>query len=116
KIPNLVEDFLNPATLLVRDLDINSTIRQYSKLIQYLNYNSMDSISLEKFYKTILEQDNLNTAISIQNMLNDLPAYLALRIEDKYLQKCFPFIKLWRYSNSIAVFEGFEIEKLYFKL
>lgn len=113
---NLLDNFLNPSILRVNEIDQNSVIRQYSKLIQFLNHNSMDSISLEKFRETILLDNNLETAISIKNMLNDLPEHIAIRIEEKYNQNCQPFKNVWRYKNTTTVFEAFEFDNLYFKL
>ncbi len=76
----------------------------------------MDTISLEKFYDTLKNSDSIKTAISIRNMLNDLPEYLAIRIEDKYKERCYPFKKIWRHKLRDTVFEGFEIKGLYLKL
>lgn len=113
---NLVDHFLKPSILEVKHINLNSTIRQYTKLIQYINHNSMDSISLKKFREEMLVNDNLETAISIKNMLNDLPEYLSIRIEEKYNQHCYPFKNVWRYKNTTTVFEAFEFDKLYLKL
>lgn len=113
---NLLDNFLNPSILLVNSIDENSVIRQYSKLIKYLNHNTMDSVSLEKFRENILIDNNLETAISIRNMLNDLPEHIAIRIEEKYNQNCYPFKNVWRYKNTTTVFEAFEFDNLYFKL
>lgn len=113
---NLLDNFLNPSILIVNSIDENSVVRQYSKLIKYLNHNTMDSVSLEKFRENILIENNLETAISIRNMLNDLPEHIAIRIEEKYNQKCFPFKNVWRYKNTTTVFEAFEFDNLYFKL
>jgi len=49
-------------------------------------------------------------------MLNDLPEYLAIRIEDKYKNHCSPFKSIWRYKQRDTVFEAFEIDDLYLKL
>ena len=76
----------------------------------------MDAVSLERFYETLKDSDNLKTAISIKNMLSDLPEYLAIRIEDKYKGNCFPFQKIWRYQKNDTVFEAFEMDNLYLKL
>lgn len=113
---NLLDNFLNPSILIVNSIDENSVVRQYSKLIKYLNHNTMDSVSLEKFRENLLIDNNLETAISIRNMLNDLPEHIAIRIEEKYNQNCFPFKNVWRYKNTTTVFEAFEFDNLYFKL
>lgn len=76
----------------------------------------MDTISLSKFYDSIKEENNLETAISIRNMLNELPEYLAIRIENKFSQCYFPFEKIWIYIKNTTVFEGFKVNELYFKI
>lgn len=77
----------------------------------------MDTVSLEKFYETLKEVDNLKTAFSIRNMLNDLPKYLAQRIEDKYKNNYYPFQDIWKNKEKdVVVFEAFKIEELYLKL
>ncbi|WP_343679435.1 hypothetical protein [Chryseobacterium arthrosphaerae] len=113
---NLLDHFLNPSILEVKEINLNSTIRQYTKLIQYINHNSMDSINLKKFRDEMLVNDNLETAISIKNMLNDLPEYLAIRIEEKYNQHCYPFKNVWRYKNTTTVFDALEFNDMYLKL
>ena len=81
---NLVDNWLHPSILLSDNLDVVSTLRQYSNLITKLNDSIMDTIVLEKFYHELLQEDNLKTAQSIRNMLNELPGYLAARIQMKF--------------------------------
>jgi hypothetical protein len=113
---NLLDNFLNPAILQVNHIDQNSILRQYAKLIQYLNKNSMDSISLERFREKILTDNNLETALSIRNMLSDLPEHIAVRIEERYNQRCYPFKNVFCYKNTTTVFDAFEFDNLYLKL
>lgn len=49
-------------------------------------------------------------------MLNDLPAFLAIRIEEKFKNSYYPFAKIWRYKDRDTVFDGFKINDLYFKM
>jgi hypothetical protein len=49
-------------------------------------------------------------------MLNDLPEYLAIRIQEKYQAKCSPFKSVWRYKQRDTVFEGFELNENKFKI
>lgn len=102
---NLVDDWLHPSILLSDNLDVVSTLRQYSSLITKLNHNLMDTIVLEKFYKELLKDDNLNSAQSICNMLSDIPAYLAIRIKNRFEGRCSPFDKIWIYNSTDAVLE-----------
>ena len=79
---NLVEGWLEPCTLKTKNIDCVSVIRQYSELIKILSKNIMDNVILEKFYNSLLVGENHKTAISIRNMLNDLPIYMKDRIYD----------------------------------
>ena len=113
---NLVDNWLMPIQASINDIDVLSTLRQYSKLIKLLNTNAMDIVILEKFYNEIKDVNNLKTAQSIRNMLNELPQFLARRIFDKYRNRCAPFSKVWIYNLKDAVFEGAEILGLYIKM
>lgn len=78
----------------------------------------MDYVILEKFYENLKIGENLNTATSIRNMLNDLPAYLAARVQNRYMANFSPFTSIWRHKDKDTVFEGFTLngEKQYYKL
>lgn len=104
---NLVKDWLQPSILLSNELDVVSTLRQYSILVKKLNNNIMDTIVLKKFYEELLQKDNLQTAQSIRNMMNELPAFLADRVYEKYIynNSYTPFSSVFRYSNNCCVLE-----------
>lgn len=80
---NLVNGWLEPCTLKTKNLDCVSVLRQYSELIKILSKNIMDNVILEKFYNTLLEGDNFQTAKSIRNMFNAIPAYMKDRISEQ---------------------------------
>ncbi len=113
---NLFSNWIVPSIIYSENLDSSFLLRQYGNLIKYLNTNTMDTISLEKFYNSVMEKDNLKTAISIRNMLNDLPEYLAIRIEEKYKENYYPFSNIFRWKQCDTVFNGFEVNNLFIKL
>lgn len=113
---NLVANWLLPAELAVDNINIISTLRQYSQLIKSLNTHIMDTVILEKFYNEMKNETNMKSALSIRNMLNDLPGYLAIRIQDKFGKQCHPFDKIWIYRNQDAVFEHASIQNVYVKM
>lgn len=80
---NLVSGWLEPCTLKTKNLDCVSVLRQYSELIKILSNNIMDSVILEKFYNSLLEGENHKTALSIRNMMKELPIYMKDRILDR---------------------------------
>lgn len=113
---NLLDHWIMPSIIESNNIDSVFILRQYGNLLKHLNTSAMDTISMEKFYSSLKEDNNLQTAISIRNMLNDLPSYMALKIQEKYKNCCDPFGKIWIYKNTDAVFEGLKIFDLYFKM
>ncbi|RKS03063.1 PD-(D/E)XK nuclease family protein [Flavobacterium sp. 102] len=108
--PNLFHDWIVPSIIESKNSEGLFLLQQYGNLIKHINSQTMDTISVEKFYNTLKENDSLKTSISIRNMLNDLPEYMAIRIEDKYKNHYFPFSKIWRYQLRDCVFECFDME------
>jgi hypothetical protein len=49
-------------------------------------------------------------------MLNDMPTYLAQRIQNRFGGACHPFEKLWIYSSRDVVFEKAMINGIYTKM
>lgn len=113
---NLYNNWIIPSIMESKDSESMFLLKQYGNLLKFLNTNTMDTVSLEKFYETLKENDNLKSSISIKNMLAELPEYLAIRIENKYKNICYPFKSVWRYQKTDAVFEAFEMENLYLKM
>lgn len=113
---NLTENWLIKSLPSINTTDVATFIRQYANLIIKLNQNYMDTIILERFLQELQQGDNLQTALSIRNMLNDLPSYLALRIQNQFGTTCFPFNKVWIYKSQDAVFENVTIDNIYLKL
>lgn len=107
---NLVNNWLHPSILLSDNLNVVSTLRQYSSLITKLNHNIMDTIVLDKFYYEVLleNKDNLEIARSIRGMLNEMPQYLSRRIFEKYRYnnryKPFSKVDLWNDKSNYCVF------------
>lgn len=115
--PNIFDNWISKCLVNSENVDSLFLLKQYGKLLKFLNTNSMDTVILEKFYASLmLNEDSFKTALSIRNMLNDLPEYLAIRIEEKYQAKCSPFKSVWRYKKSDAVFDGFKLNENNFKI
>lgn len=92
--PNLVDDWIIPCSLQTNDIDCNSILRQYGCLIKSLSINTMDKIIISKFYKTLLEGNNLESALSIKAMLDDVPVVMALNLYDRLSAET-SFGKVW---------------------
>lgn len=113
---NIVDDWLLPSLPKIDKVDVLSTIRQYADLIISLNKFNMDNIILEKFRNELLKGDNLKTAQSVRNMLNELPAYLAQRIYYRFSGSCSPFENVWIYRSWDTVFEKAIVDDIYLKM
>lgn len=113
---NIVNNWLNPSIEHISNPDVKSFLKQYSHLITLLNNNIMDTVIMKEFYEELMKENNLYNALSIRNMLDELPTYLAFRISEKYKTRCFPFQKIWQYKSSDAVFEGAVINGIYLKM
>lgn len=83
--PNLVDNWIIPCSMLTNDIDCYSILRQYGSLIKSLNINTMDKITLTKFYDTLLENNNIETAQSIKAMLEEIPVLMASRLYERLL-------------------------------
>ena len=103
---NIVDDWLRPSILLSDNLDVVSTLRQYSNLITKLNHDIMDINVLEKFYNKLLLENNMETAQSIRDMMKELPEYMAKRIFETYRngKKFEPFSKVDMWKDHACTF------------
>jgi hypothetical protein len=79
--PNMVDDWISPCILRANNIDCLSALRQYGELVKSLNQNIMDSVIVGKFYDELKKGNNLDSALSIRNMLNDVPEFMAKRLE-----------------------------------
>lgn len=101
---NIVTNWIEPSILQTSNIDVLSTLRQYAQLIKTLNHNYQNTVVMEKFYNELQKGNNIELATSIQNMMNELPQYMAQRIIEKYRDACDPFSKVWLYGKDCVVF------------
>lgn len=98
---NLMDDWIIPCTNITQNINNISILRQYSELIKTLSDNIMDSVIMNKFHTKLMEGDNYETAISIKNMMEDLPVNMADRLVEKY-KKDSDFYKVWKYKPTFC--------------
>ena len=113
---NLYDSWAIPAAKAATNENVRATLSQYANLISILNTNIMDTVILKAFYEKLLQGNNLEIAQSVRNMMNDLPEYMAIRIQEMFKNSCSPFSKVWRYKGSDAVFECAIVNGVYLKL
>ena len=80
---NLVDNWIIPCSIITNDIDCHSILRQYGALIKSLNLYTMDKVIISKFYNTLLEGSNLESALSIKAMLDDVPIVMAENLYDR---------------------------------
>ena len=98
---NLVNGWLEPCTLKTKNLDCVSVLRQYSELIKILSNNIMDNVILNKFYQSLINEKSLETALSVKNMLQDLPIFMADRLCDVFKTDCGDY-DVWKYKPNFC--------------
>lgn len=81
---NLVAGWIEPCILKAKNIDCVSILRQYGELVKQLNNNIMDNIILGKFYQSLKDGKSIETALSISNMVRQLPEYMADRLCEKF--------------------------------
>ena len=97
---NLIDNWLKIAETKTKNEDAKFIIKQYTTLLSNLTIDIMSATTLESFYSELKKGDNLDTALSVRDMLNDLPEYMAKRIVDKYSSNYEPFEKVFLFSTS----------------
>lgn len=112
---NLVDNWIYKCSLLSRNIDCVLILRQYGELIKLLRIKNMSNILLEKFYQTLISNpENLNTILSIRDMLPNLPVYMADRLVEKFKEDEGVYF-VWKYkSNFCGVY--FEINRIQYKI
>ena len=86
------------------NLDARHILRQYGDLIKKLGGNIMNKPIMDKFYKSIVEGENLKTALSLKAMLDDLVLYRVEKIIDKFKSDLAPFGQINNYQDCDAYF------------
>jgi hypothetical protein len=96
---NLIDNWLEIAEKETKteNEDARFIIKQYKTVLRNL---TIDIMTLESFYNEMIKGDNLETALSVRDMLNGLPEYMAKRIVDKYSSNYKPFEKVFLFSTS----------------
>lgn len=97
---NLIDNWLIQAESKTNNEDVKVIIRQYRTLLHNLTIGIMSTTIMEKFYRELIKDNNMETVLSIRDMLNDLPEYMAKRIVNKYSSNYKPFEKVFLFSTS----------------
>jgi len=89
---NLVDNWIIPCCKAnVASQEVKYVLQQYSKLIKFLYTDAMDTKALEDFYSVLRKENNMEIAVCINELCNQLPNYIMNKIYSKYQKKCAPF-------------------------
>lgn len=103
---DLLRGWIFKCEKVAKNPDAQHILRQYGDLIKKLGGNIMNKPIMEKFYKTIVEGENLKTAMSLRAMLDDLVLYRVEKIIDKFKSDVAPFRSIANYKDCDAYFTG----------
>lgn len=111
---NLVTGWIHPCILKAKQLDCVSILRQYGELLIRLNHNNMDNVILSKFYQSLKDEKNYENAISIKNMILELPIYMADRLCERFKVGEGDYA-VWKYKPNFCGI-AFKFPPLYYKI
>ena len=112
--PNLVSGWVNNCITATKHIDCISVLSQYGDLITTLNRENMNSVILEQFYEKLKENSNMESALSIKEMLEAMPVYMADRLIVRYKANDL-YNRVWKYKPFIFVLD-FTVNKMRFAI
>lgn len=80
--------------------------RQYNNLIKNLGGQQMNKPIMNEFLKSMLIDDNYQTAKGLKEMLDNLNDYRRDKIIDEYIDRAHPFIRVMKW-NQVAVIDTY---------
>lgn len=96
--------------------EVAHVIHQYRQLILKLGRNTMNKPIMSDFYNLMQEQKHHNSALALNAMLNDLPAFRCQRLMEAFLHDIGPFKKFFCYQSTVAIFEDLGMKESRIKL
>lgn len=112
-------DFFNGwLKLCISNATQNSTeiLKQYAKLIQKIGGYIMNAQLHADLYNLLKENDNYTTTMNLGNLVDEIPNYLAVRIQQKFADDFTPFDKPVAIHGAAASFEWFKLDDFKLKI
>lgn len=106
KGPDLLTHWIQPCIVAAENIDAVVILRQYGKLLRYLGADIMNSPVMGEFWKFMRQGGNYGAALTVRDLVQQIPEYLASKTRDKYQGECRPFDKTWVYADTTTVFAG----------
>lgn len=77
----------------------------------------MSKPTMDKFFNELRQGNNFETAITITEMLNNLPEFMANKMKDYFLNKDIsPFGRIWVHRSTTIVFDDFEYNSINYSI
>ncbi len=111
---DLLNGWISRCEEISENPDAKHILRQYGALLKKLGGNVMNKPIMEKFYKIVIEGENLKTALSLKAMLEDLVLYRVEKIIDKFKSDLAPFHKISNYNDNDAYFTNLFWDEAHF--
>lgn len=112
KDPNLLKNWVYPCLQLTSSADALIILRQYGRLLQYLGANEMDYAIMKQFHDWLLKDTNYKRALTMRQMLGEIPSCICKMIMDKYRKPaCAPFDYVYAWKPTYPVFADFRYGK-----
>ena len=100
---DLLNGWIYKAEKQTTHIDALLILRQYGTLIKHLGGNVMNKEIMEKFYAEMLKGENYKTALSLTNMMSDMPKYRLENIVKELKKTSHPFV-------TVKILEDFYIQ------
>ena len=84
--------------------DAKHILRQYGQLLKKLGGQAINKPIMKKFYELMLQDDNLQTALSLKSMLDELVLYRVEKIIDTFKSDLAPFERVANWHDDTAYF------------
>jgi hypothetical protein len=96
--------------------EVAHVIHQYRQLILKLGRNLMNKPIMTDFYNLMQDKQNHDSAMALNAMLNDLPAFRCQRVMEAFVHDIGPFKKFFCYQSTVAIFEDLGMKESRIKL
>lgn len=104
---NLVNSVLEPILLKSNHVDVATVLKQYITLLKYLDGTKQTYCIMNEFYDFAISGNHFKSLVELKQMVEQIPAFLADKISERYKELCAPFAEAWVWEDTTAVLENY---------
>lgn len=112
---DLLNGWISPSIEKCKNIETKSLLIQYSKLLIYLAFDSMERITMDEFYKVANEAGFLDKIKDLSELTSKIPSYRADKFQ-RAIDNYRPFKKSIRYNQNYILFVDYWEGQNNFKL